>query len=95
MMFLICGGLTVACGIIFIVFMPKDASSAWFLTEPERKIAMDRLVLDRASRDRTNFDMKQAKEALSDPRTLLYAAMALFITIPTAIVKVRLYSQYI
>ncbi|KAJ5462437.1 hypothetical protein N7530_010642 [Penicillium desertorum] len=64
--------------------MPKDASSAWFLAERERKIAMDRLILDRA----THFDMKQAKEALSDPRTLLYAAMALFITLPTAIVKV-------
>ncbi|CAP79893.1 putative transporter [Penicillium chrysogenum] len=86
-MFLICGGLTVACGIVFIIFMPKDASSAWFLTERERRIAMDRLILDRATRDRTDFDMKQAKEALSDPRTLLYAAMALFITLPTAIVK--------
>ena len=87
-MFLICGGLTVACGVVFIILMPKDTSNAWFLTGHERTIATQRLALDRATRDRTNFDIRQAKEAFTDPRTLLYAAMALFITLPTAIVKV-------
>lgn len=91
-MFLLCGGLTVTCGILFITFMPKDPSSAWFLTEQERKIAVDRLLLDRATGDRTNFDTRQAIEALSDPRTWVYAAMVFFITISTAILKVALMS---
>lgn len=88
-MFLICGGLTVACGIAFVILMPKDAASAWFLNDHEKKIAIDRLIVDRASHDRSDFNIQQAKEALTDPRTLMYAAMALFITIPTAIVKVH------
>lgn len=87
-MFLTCGGLTVAAGIAFIVLMPRNTTTAWFLTEHEREIATRRLALDRATRDRAHFDWAQVREACTDPRTGLYALMALFITIPTPIVKV-------
>lgn len=87
-MFLICGGLTVGCGILFIAFMPRGTTTAWFLNERERRVATERLALDRATRDHTTFEWRQAKEALTEPRTLLYALMALFITIPTPITKV-------
>ena len=88
-MFIVCGGLTVIAGVLFVIFMPPDPSKAWFLKEPERKVAVERLALDRATRDRRDFKMGQAKEALLDPRTWLLAAMALFICLPTPIVKVR------
>jgi hypothetical protein len=87
-MFLVCGGLTIAVGIAFVLFMPANTTTAWFLNERERKIATERLAVDRATRDRTNFDTAQLKEALTDPRTALYAALALFITLPTPITKV-------
>lgn len=87
-MFLVCGGLTVGCGVLFIAFMPRDTTTAWFLNERERRVATERLALDRATRDHTTFDWSQAREALTEPRTLLYALMALFITIPTPITKV-------
>jgi ACS family allantoate permease-like MFS transporter len=93
-MFLVCGGLTVAAGIAFISFMPRNTTSAWFLNEREREIATTRLALARATRDRAHFDWGQAKEALTDPRTALYALMALFITLPTPIVKVQLVLQF-
>lgn len=94
-LFLVCGGLTIAAGVVFIWVMPMDTTTAWFLTEREREIATRRLALDRATRDRAQFDWKQAKEALTDPRTALFAMMALFITLPTPIVKVRHYQlQY-
>ncbi|KAJ9636855.1 hypothetical protein H2199_007849 [Coniosporium tulheliwenetii] len=86
-MFLVCGGLTVGCGVLFIAFMPRDTTTAWFLNERERRVATERLALDRATRDHTTFDWSQAKEALTEPRTLFYALMALFITIPTPITK--------
>ncbi|KAH7138450.1 major facilitator superfamily domain-containing protein [Dendryphion nanum] len=86
-LFLICGGLTICCGVLFILFMPRSTTTAWFLNERERIVATERLAVDRATRDRASFDMAQAKEALVDPRTALYALMALFITLPTPIVK--------
>ncbi len=86
-MFLLCGGLTVLAGAVFLWLMPRDTTTAWFLNEQERKIATDRLTRDRATRDQTTFDWNQAKEAVTDPRTLIYALMALLITMPTAIVK--------
>ncbi|KAH9873469.1 hypothetical protein IAQ61_004092 [Plenodomus lingam] len=86
-LFLICGGLTVGCGTLFIAFMPRNTNTAWFLNERERKIATERLAVDRATRDKASFDTAQLKEAFLDWRTALYAAMALFITLPTPIVK--------
>ncbi|KAL0934893.1 pantothenate transporter [Colletotrichum truncatum] len=86
-LFLVCGGLTIAAGVLFVFAMPLDTNKAWFLNERERYIATKRLALDRATRDRAHFDVAQAKEALTDPRTALYALMALFITLPTPIVK--------
>ncbi|CAH0047051.1 unnamed protein product [Clonostachys solani] len=86
-MFIVCGGLTILAGVLFILFMPRDPSSAWFLKEHERKIAVERLALDRATRDRSEFNVSQMKEAFLDPRTWLYCSMALFICIPTPIVK--------
>ncbi|ETS74856.1 hypothetical protein PFICI_13340 [Pestalotiopsis fici W106-1] len=86
-MFIVCGGLTVVSGILFLVFMPLGPSTAWFLKEHERKLAVERLAWDRATRDRSEINWNQVKEALTDPRTLLYGFMALFITIPTPIVK--------
>lgn len=88
-MFILCGALTVVSGVLFIVFMPTDPAKAWFLKEHERKVAVERLAQDRATRDRSDFNMAQAKEAVLDPRTWLLCSMALFICIPTPIVKVR------
>lgn len=87
-MFLISGGLTSACGIAFIFLMPRDTTTAWFLNEREREVATQRLALDRATRDRAEFNKTQAKEALMQPLTWIYFLMALCITLTTAILKV-------
>lgn len=93
-MFIICGGLTVVSGILFITFLPRDPSKAWFLKEHERKVAVERLAQDRATRDRSEFNWAQAKEAITDPRTWLYCSMALFICIPTPIVKASMAASF-
>jgi len=87
-MFLVCGGLTMACGFLFILAMPRDTNTAWFLNARERVVASERLAVDRVTRDHTNFDVGQFKEAIFEPRSVLYFFMALFITLPTAITKV-------
>ncbi|KAM6507732.1 hypothetical protein FSOLCH5_012931 [Fusarium solani] len=85
--FLIFGGLTAACGIVFVLLMPRDTTTAWFLNEREREIATRRLAIDRSTRDKAHFDKEQMWEALSSPLTWLYFMMALCITLTTPILK--------
>ena len=87
-MFLVCGGATVVACIVFAIFMPKDTTSAWFLKEDDRRIATERLALDRATRDRSQFNPSQVKEASLDVQTWLFFCMGLFICIPSPILKV-------
>ncbi|KAH8817061.1 major facilitator superfamily domain-containing protein [Xylogone sp. PMI_703] len=86
-MFLICGGVTLLNGLLFIFVMPLDTTVAWFLTEDERRVATERLALDRATRDRSEFNFDQVKEALTDPHSWMYFLFALFICIPSPILK--------
>ncbi|KAI8674058.1 MFS domain-containing protein [Fusarium keratoplasticum] len=85
--FLVFGGLTVACGIVFVLLMPRNTTNAWFLNEREREIATRRLAIDRATRDKAHFDKEQMWEALSSPLTWLYFMMALCVTLTTPILK--------
>ncbi|KAF4959019.1 hypothetical protein FSARC_10856 [Fusarium sarcochroum] len=85
--FLVFGGLTVACGIAFTTLMPVDTKTAWFLNERERQIATRRLAIDRATRDKADFDKKQFWEALSSPLSWLCFAMAMCITLTTPVMK--------
>lgn len=94
-MFLVCGGATVIAGVVFAVIMPKNTSTAWFLKPDDRKIATERLALDRATRDRSKFSPEQVKEAFVDVQTWLFFCMGLFICVPSAILKVRYHRCYL
>lgn len=87
-MFLVCGGATVLSGVLFIWLMPTDTTTAWFLDERERRIATARLALNRATRDRTQFNKDKVEEALVDPQIWILFLLALFICIPSPILKV-------
>ncbi|CAJ0539165.1 Ff.00g069160.m01.CDS01 [Fusarium sp. VM40] len=85
--FLVFGGLTVASGIAFLTMMPVNTTTAWFLTEREREVATMRLAIDRATRDKADFDKKQMVEAFKSPLTWLSFMMALCITLTAPILK--------
>lgn len=87
-LFLICGALTSAIGILFIFAMPRDTTTAWFLTPRQREIATQRLALDRATRDRSDFNKSQMVEAFKSPFTWIYFFIALCLTLTTPIIKV-------
>lgn len=89
-MYLICGGTTLIIGVAFVFVMPTDTMVAWFLTPNERQIAGERLALDRGTQDHSQFNPDQVKEALRDVNTWLFFLMALFICIPSPILKVSL-----
>ncbi|KAE9566393.1 putative transporter [Colletotrichum fructicola] len=86
-LFLICGALTSAVGLVFIFMMPRDTTTAWFLSPREREIATQRLAIDRATRDRAEFNKAQVREALMSPMTWIYCLIALCITLTTPIIK--------
>ncbi|KAJ6000275.1 MFS general substrate transporter [Penicillium waksmanii] len=86
-LFLICGGLTCATGLLFIFLMPGDAKSCWFLNPREREIAAQRMAIDRATRDRAQFNKAQVREALLSPMMWLYCLMGVCITLTTPIMK--------
>jgi MFS transporter, ACS family, allantoate permease len=90
-MFLICGGGTICAGIIWLTFMPSGPSTAWFLTEEERDIAVRRLAVDHISREQTNFKTSQMWEALKDYRSWFFFIFAFLDTMPSPVIKVRLY----
>lgn len=87
-LFLICGGLTCATGLLFIFLMPRDAKSCWFLNPREREIATQRMAIDRATQDRAEFNKSQVREALLSPMMWLYCLMGVCITLTTPIMKV-------
>lgn len=87
-MFLVCGGGTVLAGMIFIALMPIGPETAWFLTEPERRIAVQRLAADRLSKEQTTFSKSQMMEAFTDPRTYMFCMFAFLGTLAGPVLKV-------
>ncbi|VUC32362.1 unnamed protein product [Clonostachys rosea] len=66
--FLVCGALTSAVGVMFYVLMPNGPREAWFLTAREKQVLALRMAKDREGGDKTSFSAKQLKEAATDPR---------------------------
>ncbi|KAJ4133455.1 hypothetical protein NW768_005041 [Fusarium equiseti] len=87
-MFLVFGGLTVLSGILFIIIIPENTATAWFLNKRERSIATRRLAIDRNKGDPKNFDIGQLREALLSPLSWLYVLMAFCIASTNPITKV-------
>ena len=86
--FLVCGAVTFVSGIIFIFCVPSEGSRAWFFSDKEKFIAVQRLALDQNIRDKSVFTPSQMKEALTQSGTWLLVAMAFLICIPSPILKV-------
>ncbi|KAJ6437460.1 GCN5-related N-acetyltransferase (GNAT) domain-containingprotein [Purpureocillium lavendulum] len=86
-LFLVCGGITVAGGLAFMLLMPKDTTTAWFLNAQERELATRRLAIDRSTRDRSEFNRAQMWEALKSPMTWLYFGFSMCIMLTTPILK--------
>lgn len=69
-MFLICGGITMAIGLLFLCIIPAGPDTAWFLTPRERIIAARRMNSYQDAGDKTDFSWTQFCEAAMDVQTL-------------------------
>ena len=87
-MFLACGALTCACGILFFFVMPSGPETAWFLTSEERVAAGRRLASQHDGGDKTNFSLMQLKEAIFDFKSYAAFAFGVLVTAPSPVLTV-------
>ena len=82
--FLIFGSISIVWGVIFLIFMPDLPSSAWFLTEHERVVAVERVAANRQGVKNHHFKTYQMWQAIRDPKTWILFIMAIAAQIPNA-----------
>ncbi|KAJ5937650.1 hypothetical protein N7454_003992 [Penicillium verhagenii] len=73
LLFLVLGGITSGYAILLFFVLPDSPATASFLTQTERKIAVQRTMKDRTSTTEATevFDWSQVREAARDPQAWL------------------------
>lgn len=82
--FLIFGSVSLAWGVVFFIFMPDLPSSAKFLNERERVVAVHRVALNRQGVKNPHFKKYQVWQAILDPKTWILFFMSIAAQIPNA-----------
>lgn len=82
--FLIFGSISFVWGIVFLFFMPNLPSSARFLNEREKIIAVDRVAVNRQGVKNHHFKKYQMWQTIRDPKTWILFIMSIAAQIPNA-----------
>lgn len=82
--FLIFGAFSIATAIVSIIWLPDLPSTAKFLTERERAIAVDRVAINRQGVKNHHFKWDQVWQAARDPKTWLLFVMAVGAQVPNS-----------
>ncbi|KAF2807700.1 MFS general substrate transporter [Mytilinidion resinicola] len=82
--FIIFGALSIAWGIVSLLVLPDLPSTAKFLTEHERVIAVDRVAANRQGVKNRHFKKYQAWQTVKDPKTWILFVMATGAQIPNS-----------
>ncbi|KAH6662833.1 MFS allantoate transporter-like protein [Halenospora varia] len=80
--FLACGLVTIAVGIVFLWLMPDNQMNARFLTSDEKRMAIERIRKNQQGIGNKHFRMYQLKEALLDPMSWAFFLYAILGSIP-------------
>ncbi|KAF8480336.1 major facilitator superfamily domain-containing protein [Russula ochroleuca] len=84
---IITGILTLITAVSFFFLFPDSPTNAWFLTEDERAKAVRRLKENQTGVENKHFKKEQMIEALTDPKTWLFALFAAFNNVPNSVVN--------
>ena len=87
-MFLICGGLSVAMGGIFLAIIPINPAEAWFFTTEEREFIAERMRRDLEGGDKSTFSLEQFLEAMRDPKAWLMLLFGILLTMVSPVLIV-------
>ncbi|PKY00147.1 MFS general substrate transporter [Aspergillus campestris IBT 28561] len=82
--FFIFGAFSITTGIVALLLLPDLPSTAKFLTERERAIAVDRVAVNRQGVKNHHFKWYQVWQAAEDPKTWLLFIMAVGAQVPNS-----------
>ncbi|KAJ5558641.1 hypothetical protein N7461_002613 [Penicillium sp. DV-2018c] len=82
--FLIFGAVSASVGIAALIFLPDLPSTAKFLNERERAIAVERVAINRQGVKTRQFKWYQVRQAAEDPKTWLLFIMAVGAQVPNS-----------
>jgi MFS transporter, ACS family, allantoate permease len=80
--FVFFGALSFGFAIILVVFMPDNQSNARWLTEKEKKIALERVRENQTVSSDNHWKWNQFWEALRDPQTAFFFVTAVLVESP-------------
>ncbi|CUM64369.1 uncharacterized protein PRCAT00001971001 [Priceomyces carsonii] len=81
-LFIVTGLMTIVVGIAFYIHIPDSPATAWFLTEEEKLLVVERIRSNQQGFGNKHFKMHQLREALTDQVTWLYFFFGLASDIP-------------
>lgn len=79
--------MTMIIAISFWFLFPDSPTSAWFLTPDERVKAVQRLKENQTGVENKHFKMEQMIEALTDPKTWLFALLSALCNVPSSMLN--------
>ncbi|KZT03213.1 MFS general substrate transporter [Laetiporus sulphureus 93-53] len=82
---IITGILTLITAVCFWLMFPDSPTTAWFLTEEERVIAIQRIKDNQTGVENKHFKWDQFYEALRDPKTWLFALFSALDNVPNSL----------
>lgn len=81
-LFIVTGLMTVFVSFIFWLHIPDSPSKAWFLSEDEKLLVVERIRKNKQGFGNHHFKKHQFIEALKDPLTWLFALLAIATNVP-------------
>ena len=82
--FIIFGACSIAWGIVSLILLPDLPSTAKFLTEQERVIAVERVAANRQGVKNRHFKKYQLWQTLRDPKTWILFILATGAQVPNS-----------
>ncbi|KAG2078464.1 MFS general substrate transporter [Suillus decipiens] len=82
---IITGAMTMILAISFWFLFPDSPTNAWFLTPDERAKAVQRIKENQTGVENKHFKMEQLIEALTDPKTWLFALFSALNNVPNSL----------
>ncbi|KAJ5814851.1 hypothetical protein N7474_006628 [Penicillium riverlandense] len=82
--FLIFGAISIVVGVLALVLLPDLPSTAKFLSERERAIAVERVAVNNQGVKNHHFKWEQVWQAARDPKTWLLFVMAIGAQVPNS-----------
>jgi len=86
---IITGILTLMTALAFWFLFPDSPTNAWFLTPAERSVAVRRIKENQTGVENKHFKKEQMIEALTDPKTWLFALFSALDNVPNSLTNQR------